>query len=108
MAWYKTNHTQLFISNDRELLNGILDIDRIGAVHGKPVYTTRLVSPGILEWYQDKEPVQAGFENDIEDNSDFQAASSTSGSSFGIVIGSILGAAAVGGLTCFLKHIKTA
>ena len=48
VTWYKVQHTQLFISNDKALLRAIVTADQMDAVHGKPVYATRLSKDGEL------------------------------------------------------------
>lgn len=115
VALYKTAHTQLFISNDKDLLDGILSIDRIEAVHGKPVYAAKLTPAGVLESYElqisEQLPVSGEEDNikvieDIEDDEmDF-----ADGGDDGLVtvIGSILGAAVIGGIAYFLKNRKGA
>ena len=55
VTWYKPYHSQLFISNDKKLLKGILQVDKQEAVRGRAVYAASLTCDGDLEQYEESE-----------------------------------------------------
>ena len=68
VTWYKVQPTQLFISNDKALLEAIVTADQMEAVHGKPVYATSLSDDGELIKYTKAEAIDwDAVDKDISD-----------------------------------------
>lgn len=103
VTWYKVQHTQLFISNDKALLEAIVTADQMEAVHGKPVYATSLSDDGELIKYTKAEAIDwDAVDKDISDtNRDY-----INGKIIGTIMGSIFSTIIVGGIS-YLAHSHT-
>lgn len=103
VTWYKVQHTQLFISNDKALLEAIVTADQMEAVHGKPVYATSLSDDGELIKYTKAKAIDwDAVDKDISDtNRDY-----INGKIIGTIMGSIFSTIIVGGIS-YLAHSHT-
>lgn len=102
VTWYKVQHSQLFISNDKALLHAIVTADQMDAVHGKPVYATSLSESGELIEY-------SCIENLNFEEVDARAEMNnryTDGQISGAFWGGLLSAIVVGGVS-YLLHSHT-
>lgn len=99
VTWYKVQHTQLFISNDKALLRAIVTADQMDAVHGKPVYATRLSKDGELIEYSCEEDFDWDETEKTVVESDDRY---TDGQISGALWGGLLSAIVVGGISCLL------
>ena len=101
--WYKREHAQLFITNDKDLLEGITEAGQMKAVQGKPVYAARLSDNGELVEYHVEKRADG---NENNQNSTDENASYIDGQLSGVIIGSIFSAVVVGGIS-YLLHIQS-
>lgn len=98
-TWYKPYHSQMFISSDEKLLEGIIKVDQQEAVPGKNVYAVKLTKDGDLELYTESEEY-------IRKHTALETAvkkSYTATQRSGMLLGSILGVVLVGGIK-YLLH----
>ena len=97
VTWYKTQHTQLFISNDKALLGSIVTAGELEAVQGNPVHAANLSEDGqLIEFEYSRTDCQTVVEmNDRYAEGQFS----------GMLLGGFFSAVIVGGLS-FLLHTQ--
>lgn len=101
VTWYKIQHTQLFISNDKALLKSIIATDQMEAVHGKPVHATCLIEEGELLEYNFQEDDDAAVDEIITEMNNKYVDGKISGAIWGSLLSTVL----IGGIS-ILVHSR--
>lgn len=108
VTWYKTSHSQLFISNDKKLLESILKVDEQEAVKGRDVYAASLTCDGRLRRFEESdEYLEKWLENESVKNEKTRTKSYLAGHKKGMATGGLLGTLFGGGVVaCFVRSLN--
>lgn len=100
VTWYKVHHSQLFITNDKDLLRGIIAADQMKAIQGKPVYATSLSDDGELIEYD----ITQDAPRETDDITPIVA--NDDGYISGMLFGGLISAILISGVSFFM-HTRT-